>query len=187
MGLLNRLRKVDAPTSTPPARPAQPAVKVTLHAMYDAYSFTADDGRKIWAVGFTVLDEDTGAYVTLHDQRFRNPHCLLCRIAGTTHRPRALQDERFGPGHAVSLRLEPDNPYDGNAVSVWDAAQSMQGGFVPAEHSERIAKDLRAGVALGGVVLREFRRPKNGPRLGLHMLIVPAGTLELVIDEGDGT
>ena len=180
MGFLGRFRA----SASPPPRsrvPGPPTIKFT--AIKETYPFTADDGSPIWASGYTLLDDTTGTYIKLHEQHFENPHCLLCRIAGGSHRPKALQDRRFVPGSAVMLRPDPTNAYDRNAVGVWDASGTTQIGFVPAEHSERIAADIRSGSQLAGIVMREFRRPENGPRLGLHMLIVPAGMLELTIED----
>jgi hypothetical protein len=181
MSLLDRIRSAAAKKASTKPPTAEPALR--FHAVRDTYAFTPDDGKDIWASGYTLLDTATGTYIKLHEQHFDNPHCLLCRIAGASHRPEALQDDCFAPGSAVTLRLEPDNPYDANAVSVWDARGTTQIGFVPAEHSERIAADIRSGSSLAGIVLREFRRPKNGQRLGLHMLIVPPGLLEFVVDD----
>jgi hypothetical protein len=183
VGFLDRFRSARHKTDVGPTSGAVPQTKLRFHAVHETYPFTADDGKQIWASGYTLLDESTGAYIKLHEQHFDNPHCLLCRIAGTSHRSKVLQDGRFAPGSALMLRLEPDNPFDANAVSVWDATGTTQIGFVPAEHSERIAADMRSGSTLAGLVLREFRRPENGQRLGLHMLIVPTGLLEFVVDD----
>jgi hypothetical protein len=159
------------------------APRLRFRALHEGYSFTADDGKQIWASGYTLLDDAIGTYIKLHEQHFENPHCLLCRIAGTSHRPKALQDARFAPGSALVLRLAPDNPYDSNAISVWDASGTTQIGFVPAQHSARIAADIRSGSPLGGLIMREFRRSKDGKRLGLHMLIAPTGVLEFALVE----
>jgi len=182
MGFLDRFRAGASPSATAPTS-ALPIL--TFHAVRETYPFTADDGTTIWASGYTLLDDATGTYVKLHEQHLDNPHCLLCRVAGTSHRRDALQDERFAPGSPVTLRPEPTNPYDRNAVGVWDDSGTLQIGFVPAEHSERIAADMRSGSQLGGVMMREFRRAENGPRVGLHMLIVPAGSLRMEIESDD--
>src|SRR5215471_6481317 len=105
MGFLDRFRAVGA--SKPPSRSAPTPAKLRFHALLETYPFTADDGTQIWASGYTLLDDSTDTYIKLHEQHFDNPHCLLCRIAGTSHRPDALQDNRFAPGSAVTLRTEP--------------------------------------------------------------------------------
>jgi hypothetical protein len=99
-----------------------------------------------------------------------------------TYRPDALQDDRFSPGRLVILRPEPTNPYDPNAVGVWDASGSIQLGFVPREYSERVAMDIASPISLEGLTLREFMRTSSGPRLGIHILIAPAGRHQIVID-----
>ncbi len=45
---------------------------------------------------------------------------LLTEAAGVTHRLQALQLPAFAPGSPVALVHEPENPYDKNAVAVWD-------------------------------------------------------------------
>jgi len=167
----------------PARKPA--ASNIKLHVVEENEPFTADDGKRIWASGYTVIDDTTGSFMSLADQHFDNPHCLLCHVAGVTHRPEALQDPRFAPGHGLLLRPEPTNPYDHNAVGIWDATGEVQLGFVPAEHSEQIAMDIRNGTQLVGLAMREFRHGESGPRLGIHVLIAPAGTVELVIDAED--
>src|SRR5690242_106609 len=68
---------------------------------------------------------------------------------------------------------------------IWDASGDIQLGFVPGDQSARVASDMRAGTQLVGFILREFRRGKEGPRLGIHVLVVPSGTLELVVESPD--
>ena len=155
---------------------------LTFHVEKESESFTADDGSILWASGYTLVDATTGKFMKLRDQHFENPHCLLCRVAGVTYRPDALQDHRFFPGRPVILRPEPTNPYDQNAVGVWDASGSIQLGYVPREHSERVAMDIASRIPLEGLTLREFRRTPSGPRLGIHILIFPAGRHQIVID-----
>jgi HIRAN domain len=159
-----------------------PPVSLTFHVEKESESFTADDGSILWASGYMPVDATTGKFMKLRDQHFENPHCLLSRVAGVTYRPDALQDDRFSPGRRVILRPEPTNRYDQNAVGVWDASGSIRLGFVPREYSERIATDIASRIALEGLTLREFRRTPSGPRLGIHILIFPAGRHQIVID-----
>jgi HIRAN domain len=163
-----------------------PPASLTIHVEKESEAFAADDGSIIWASGYTLVDATTGEFMKLRDQHFENPHCLLCRVAGVTYRPDALQDDRFSPGRPVTLRPEPTNPYDRSAVGAWDASGSIQLGCVPREYSERVAMDIASGTPLSGLMLREFRRSANGPRLGIHILIFPARRHQLVIDVDHG-
>lgn len=173
MSILDRLRAL---------RGVPPPPLLTFHVEKESESFTADDGSIIWASGYTLVDPTTAKYMKLCDQHFENPHCLLCRVAGVTYRPDALQDDRFSPGQPVILRPEPTNEHDRNAVGVWDASGSIQLGFVPREYSERVATDMASGTRLEGLTLREFRRSAGGPRLGIHILVRPGGRHQMVID-----
>ena len=159
-----------------------PPASLTFHVEKESESFATDDGSIIWASGYTLVDATTGQYRRLRDQHFENPHCLLCRVAGVTYRPDALQDDEFSPGRQVILRPEPTNPHDQYAVGVWDASGSIQLGYVPREHSEHVAVDIASGIPLEGRTLREFRRTPSGPRLGIHILIFPAGPHQIGID-----
>jgi hypothetical protein len=182
MSVLDRVRRRAVPRGNARAS-VLPDIK--LHVAEENDSFIADDGSRIWTSGYALLDDTTGSFMRMRDQHFDNRHCLLCRVAGVTYRPEALQDPRFAPGHAVRLIPEPTNPYDQNAVGIWDASGDIQLGFVPGDQSARVASDMRAGTQLVGFILREFRRGKEGPRLGIHVLVVPSGTLELVVESPD--
>jgi hypothetical protein len=88
------------------------------------------------------------------------------KLAGSSYRGDALQDDAFAPGRRLALVPEPENPHDPNAVGIWDADRRVQGGYVPAE----IAPDLHGDEQ--AVSLWEFR--EEGRRVGLRVLLVPA-------------
>src|SRR5690242_106610 len=113
MSVLDRVRRRAVPRGNARAS-VLPDIK--LHVAEENDSFIADDGSRIWTSGYALLDDTTGSFMRMRDQHFDNRHCLLCRVAGVTYRPEALQDPRFAPGHAVRLIPEPTNPYDQNAA-----------------------------------------------------------------------
>ena len=88
-------------------------------------------------------------------------------VAGAVHRPQALTSELAAPGRALSLRPEPSNEYDPNAVAVYDAARRVQAGYVPADVAPSLRGDEQA------VSLWEFRG-EDGARIGLRVLLAPA-------------
>src|SRR2546426_6882489 len=65
-------------------------------------------------------------------------------VRGESHRTEALQSPAFAAGAPLTLVPEPENPYDPNAVGVWDGARAKQAGYIPREHAARIGKRLRA-------------------------------------------
>jgi len=51
------------------------------------------------------------------------------------------------PGDAVELRLEPTNPYDENAVAIFNE-RGVQLGYVSAERAQPIGKRMKEGEAI---------------------------------------
>ena len=174
MGLLRRLR------AGPDAAPSWPVPATTLPAVRDDSSFIADDGSTIHSVGYVLLDP-TGEYAGVGDDDWLRPAgCRLTKVAGLTHHPEAAQDARFAPGSVVLLAAEPEHPADPDAVSVWDKSGEVRVGYLPADVAPEISARIAAGEMLGGAILREYRTaPAGGQRLGLVLLIAPAGAVTL--------
>ena len=112
--------------------------------------------------GYWLRDAATGEAVRWDDERLR-----VVKLAGASHRMEALQDDAFAPGRRLALVPEPGNEHDPNAVAVWDAAQRLQAGYVPADVAPELNGDEQA------VALWEFRA-EEGQRIGLRILLVPA-------------
>jgi hypothetical protein len=111
--------------------------------------------------GYWLRDAASGDPVRWSDPRLR-----VVRLAGSSYRSEALQDEAFAPGRRLALVPEPDNPHDSHAVGIWDAERRLQAGYVPAEVAPELRGDEQA------VSLWEFR--EEGRRIGLRVLLVPA-------------
>ena len=111
--------------------------------------------------GFRMRDTSTEEFVRDDDPRIR-----VVKVAGVSYRMDALQDDAFSPGRRLALVPEPGNVHDPNAIAVWDAAQRLQAGYVPAEE----ARELRAGD-WQAVALYEFF--EDGKRRGLRVLLAP--------------
>ena len=171
MSRLRRLRARPDPAPTP---------ATTLAAVRDDSSFTADDGSTVHAVGYVLLDP-TGEHTGVGDDDWLRPAgCRLTKVAGLTHHPEAAQDAAFAAGSVVLLAAEPDNPADPDAVSVWDKSGELRVGYLPADVAPQIAARIAAGEMLGGAILREYRTdPTGGRRLGLVLVIAPAGAVTL--------
>jgi hypothetical protein len=180
MGLRERLRRRRAETVI-----LEPVTETALPVVADDSAFVAEDGSEIYSRGYMLLDPDdeytpVGAHPWL-----REIGCHLCKVAGITHHPEAAaQEERFAPGSVVLLCPAPENPVDPHAVAVFDASGESQIGFVPAAISQEIAERIGAGEMLGGAILREYRSEPDGGgrRLGLVMLIAPAGRVKLRVE-----
>jgi hypothetical protein len=110
--------------------------------------------------GYWLRDAETEEPVRWSDERLR-----VVKVAGSSYRADALQDDAFAPGRPLALVPEPDNEHDPNAVAIWDAEQRLQAGYVPAEIAPELEGDEQA------VALWEF--VEEGRRMGLRVLIVP--------------
>jgi hypothetical protein len=91
----------------------------------------------------------------------------VVKLAGSSYRGDALQDDAFAPGRRLALVPEPENEHDPNAVAVYDAGRRLQAGYVPADVAPELAGDEQA------VSLWEFRG-EDGRRIGLRILLAPA-------------
>jgi hypothetical protein len=110
--------------------------------------------------GYWLRDAETEEPVRWSDERLR-----VVKVAGSSYRADALQDEAFAPGRPLTLVREPENEHDPNAVSIWDADRRLQAGYVPAEIAPELEGDEQA------VALWEF--VEEGRRVGLRVLIAP--------------
>ena len=110
--------------------------------------------------GYWLRDAATEEPVRWSDERLR-----VVKVAGSSYRAEALQDDAFAPGRRLALVREPENEHDPNAVAIWDAERRLQAGYVPAELASRLTGDEQA------VALWEFL--EEGRRIGLRVLIAP--------------
>src|SRR5690242_5252611 len=128
---------------------------------------SSSDRLRLWLErgesGYWLRDAATGDAVRWNDERLR-----VVKLAGASYRGDALQDDAFSPGRRLALVREPENEHDPNAVAVYDAAQRLQAGYVPAEVAPALQGDEQA------VALWEFRG-EDGRRIGLRVLLAPAG------------
>jgi HIRAN domain len=113
--------------------------------------------------GYWLRDAATGDAMKWDDPRVR-----VVKLAGASYRAEALQEDSFAPGRRLALVREPENEHDPNAIAVWDAERRVQVGYVPAEVAPALDGDEQA------VSLWEFRG-EDGRRIGLRVLLVPAG------------
>src|SRR5204863_334081 len=92
--------------------------------------------------GYWLRDAATGDAVRWDDERLR-----VVKLAGSSYRLAALQDDSFAPGRRLALVPEPENEHDPHAVGIWDAERRLQAGYVPAEVAPGVRVDeLRVGT-----------------------------------------
>jgi HIRAN domain len=120
--------------------PPTPALRCSTDMKLDA-SWYAD---KEWR-GFVLHD----ARRDLEDRRV-----FVTWVAGISHFPAAVDRPDFAPGNEVVLRSEPDNPFDPNAIGVWNASGTVQVGYLPAviAHDLPRLSEERHGLMVGEMV-----------------------------------
>ena len=91
-------------------------------------------------------------------------HVFDSWVAGVHHYPEAAQDETFAPGESLALVADPDNPYDANAIGVWNADRTLQIGHVPTVIVARLAPNERSALSLS-------ERLDAGKRTTLRILV----------------
>jgi hypothetical protein len=89
--------------------------------------------------GFHLRDAATYERVQWEDPRIR-----VVAVAGVSFRPEAVADSSFDPGERLALVREPDNEHDPNAVALWNAARTLQAGYVPRDVAPSLAEDAQA-------------------------------------------
>jgi hypothetical protein len=129
-------------------------------------SSSRSDRLRIWLErgesGYWLRDAESGDALKWDDERLR-----VVKLAGSSYRLDALQNDAFAPGRRLALVREPENEHDPNAISIWDADRRQQAGYVPAEIAPELRGDEQA------VSLWEFR-DDDGRRIGLRVLLAPA-------------
>jgi hypothetical protein len=76
--------------------------------------------------------------------RWSDPRIRVVPVAGVSYRADALNDASFDPGQALALVPEPDNEHDPNAVAIWNAARTLQLGYVPRDVAPELLGDEQA-------------------------------------------
>ena len=131
-----------------------------------------DDGGEVWVSGFHLVD-DAGQWLGRDAPELAASGLIVCGVAGAAHRPEALASDAAAPGRSLTLRPEPDNPHDPNAVAVLlETGEPV--GYVPREIAPGV-------VGWTGVVLRERRATPRDPRTGLTMLLARADSITLTL------
>jgi hypothetical protein len=151
---------------------------------YEERHWYPDDGGVVWMAGYAVLDPRSGRYLARDAPELAQRGLVVAGVAGAARfHGDVLQSGALSPGSALTLRRDPANEHDPQAIAVLAAGDGAHGGgqagWVPREVAAAIADDLDAGRPWSAVVLRERRDSARGPRTGLTMLLAPAEAIEL--------
>lgn len=138
-----------------------------------------DDGSIVWVAGYTPVDPESGRYLARDAPELRGRGLMVAGVAGAARfHDDVLRSGEVAPGAPLTLRREPSNEHDPNAIAVLTATRA-QLGWVPREVAAQIAPQIDAGRPWSAVVLRERRASPREPRTGLTMLLAPAEAIAL--------
>ena len=140
-------------------------------------------GRNKFMRGFYIRDADTDRGISYEELSELVPGAFVFNVAGTSHRQDALQGPAFAPGEPVKLIPEPENPYDRNAIAVWDTNRRKHIGYVPADLAPTMGRIFRSREPFGATVFFEFLQGKR--RMALSVLVAPAAFLQTLTIEDE--
>jgi len=161
-------------------RESAPSEGLVFSAVVEEGPYTAMDGETLWRSGLALV-HDTGQFMRWDSPELLEVGAFICRVAGVSFRPDALQREEFSPCNPLVLRPEPENPHDPNAVGVWDASGQIQVGYLPRDRAGAVSGAFRTGRPMGAMVLQELRTSERGKRVSLVILVCPVGSIELQV------
>jgi hypothetical protein len=154
---------------------------------YEERYWYPDDGGIVWVAGYSLVDPASGRYLARDAPELAARGLVVAGVAGAAlFHDEVLQSAGALPGAALTLRRDPSNEYDPNAIAVLVSA-GEQLGWVPREIAAELAGDLDAGRPWSAVVLRERRASPRDPRDGLTMLLAGAETIALHAHERGGS
>ena len=150
------------------------STRVVIHAVFEERYWYPDDGGQVWIAGYTPTHE--GRYLGRDAPELAARGIRIAGVAGAArHHAEALEQPALGA--PLSLRRDPGNEHDPNAIQV--LAGDDQIGWVPRELAAELAPQLDAGTPWSAIALREQRESPRDPRTGLTMLLAPDTQIEL--------
>jgi hypothetical protein len=162
-----------APVGFSPKATIEPTAVTQLRLIPSTFDPDGDATDLIWHC--LTFEAQDGSRVSYDDRRLTEIGCGVFNVAGVSYRKVALQRECFGPGHFVALVCEDNNPYDKNAVAVWDESRSTQVGYVPKANAKTLRKAIQGGDGISAITVAESR--KSNKRIGLTVLYGPLAGL----------
>ena len=184
--LFGRRRRAPIKTHEPlyPARLELPPEKLrhrnktkTIRLTEREFDPDGNQSDLMW-YGFVICD-DRGLAIPFDEISERVHYSVhIFKVAGTSHRLEALHIPAFEPGKMVMLKLEDNNQYDRNAVSIWDENGQTMVGYVPRDLNVTIRAILQVSPESKAMVLAQMR--KDGRRVSLQVLFGPIVSNELI-------
>jgi hypothetical protein len=135
-----------------------------VDSAYELEFLEHDNGR-----GYVVVRRSDGQRLRWETLP-RKEGLLSFNVVGAAFHAAALQHPSFAPGLPLKLRREPENPYDPQAVSVWNADESLTAGYLAREDAAWLTKRLDGGEPFGALAMWEIL--EAGHRVHLRILLL---------------
>jgi hypothetical protein len=127
-----------------------------------------DDGR-----GFVVVRNSDGQRLQWRGLP-RKAGLESINVVGEQYYALALRDQSFTPGRRLVLQRQPQNPFDTNAIAVFNSDASLQVGYLPREDAKRLARVLDKGTRLDAFSIWEVL--DGGRRVQVRVLLIKPGS-----------
>ena len=168
MGLLDRFRNNRTAQAAPPrTAPQDLAAEDSWYVPSDtdASRFKAPDGGppplhlieyrdSSGELVLRLCEDATGMLVSPKDGRLPKVGVYVSQLRGEAYHEKACAAGDFSPGTRVTLRREPDNPHDKNAVAVYDGTGTHMAAYVNKQQAARLSKLIDAGKPIDAVSIR---------------------------------
>jgi hypothetical protein len=146
---------------------------------YEERYWYPDDGGIVWVAGYSLVDPASGHCLARDAPGLAARGLVVAGVAGAARfHDDVLQSAAALPGADLTLRRDPGNEHDPNAIAVL-VSGGEQLGWVPREVAAELAGDLDAGRPWSAVVLRDRRASPRDPRDGVTMLLAAAESIAL--------
>ena len=104
-----------------------------------------------------LCEDGTGLLVGPTDRRLPRAGLYVSQLRGEAHHQTECRAGNFHPGEPVRLVREPDNPYDRNAVAVYDATGKYMAAYVNKQKARTLAKLIDSGAEIQAISIRGTR------------------------------
>lgn len=91
------------------------------------------------------------------------PEFITPIVGSRYHKDAIKRLSRMPVGAPVTLRREPDNPYDSRAVAVFSAGDAgVHLGYVPRDRAAQLASAMDAGAQMRAILVQEIIADQAG-------------------------
>jgi hypothetical protein len=104
-----------------------------------------------------LCEDSTGLVVSPSDTRLPHAGVYVSQLRGEAYHETACCAGDFYPGKPVTLRREPNNEFDPNAVAVYDFTGQHLAAYVNKQKARMLAKLMDAGEEIVAISIRGTR------------------------------